>query len=140
MSRIGLIGCGAWGRHILRDLKACGAIVHVVAPSETSRRNATEHHADSIVSRLNELPAVDGYIVAASTSRHAEIIEALASGRAQVAEQAMRAHLLSVEQRLRLDRLPERTVDLQEVLAAGCHRSRFAARRASAADVLAPGE
>jgi hypothetical protein len=52
----------------------------------------------------------------------------------------MRAHLLSIEQRLRLDRLPERTVDLQEVLAAGRRRSRFAARRAPAADVLAPGE
>ena len=50
---------------------------------------------------------------------HAEIIEALVSGRAQVADRAMRAHLLSIEQRLRLDRLPERTVDLQEVLAPG---------------------
>jgi predicted dehydrogenase len=92
MTRIGLIGCGRWGRHILRDLKACGAIVHVVARSETSRRNATEHHADSIVSQLNELPPVDGYIVAASTSRHAEIIEALLpSGRPIFTEKPMTA-------------------------------------------------
>lgn len=77
MSHVGLIGCGAWGRHILRDLKACGATVHVVAPSERSRRHASEHHADSIVGRTDQLPPVDGYIVAAPTSLHAEIIEAL---------------------------------------------------------------
>jgi predicted dehydrogenase len=92
MTRIGLIGCGRWGRHILRDLKACGAIVHVVAPSETSRRNASEHRADSIVSRPTELPPVDGYIVAAPTSLHAEIIEALLpSGRPVFTEKPMTA-------------------------------------------------
>ena len=77
MNSIGLIGCGAWGRHILRDLKACGAIVHVVAPSERSRANAREHRADSIVGSLADLPTVDGYVVAAPSSLHADIIEAL---------------------------------------------------------------
>lgn len=77
MIRIGLIGCGAWGRHILRDLKACGAVVHVVAPSEGSRRNAAAHHADSIVGDLAGLPAVDGYVVATPASLHAAVIEAL---------------------------------------------------------------
>ena len=77
MKRIGLIGCGAWGRHILRDLKTCGAIVHVVAPSETSRQNAISHGADSIATTLAGLPAVDGYVVAAPASLHADIIEAL---------------------------------------------------------------
>jgi predicted dehydrogenase len=82
MSRIGLIGCGAWGRHILRDLKDCGAAVHVVAPSEASRRNATAHRADSVVTRLDDLPAVDGYVIAVPTSLHAEIVEhLLPSGR-----------------------------------------------------------
>ncbi|HNB27188.1 MAG TPA: Gfo/Idh/MocA family oxidoreductase [Alphaproteobacteria bacterium] len=75
--RIGLIGCGAWGRHILRDLKACGATVHVVATSEDSRRNATEHRADSILASHADLPVVDGYVVAAPSSLHGEIIEAL---------------------------------------------------------------
>lgn len=74
---IGLVGCGAWGRHILRDLKSCGAAVHVVAPSEGSRRNAVEQGADAIVGSLSDLPAVDGYVIAAPSSLHAEIIEAL---------------------------------------------------------------
>jgi predicted dehydrogenase len=90
MSQIGLIGCGAWGQHILRDLKGCGAIVHVVAPSERSRRNAAEHRADSIVQRLTDLPPVDGYVVAAPTSLHADLIEALLpSGRPIFAEKPM---------------------------------------------------
>jgi predicted dehydrogenase len=90
--RIGLIGCGAWGRHILRDLKACGAVVHVVAPSDSSRRNALSHQADSIVDSLAGLPPVDGYVVAAPTSLHAEIIEALLpSGRPIFTEKPMTA-------------------------------------------------
>jgi DNA-binding GntR family transcriptional regulator len=71
---------------------------------------------------------------------HALIIEALASGRALVADQAMRAHLLSIEQRLRLNRLPARIADLQEVLAGVRRGGRFGARRARAAAVLPPGE
>jgi DNA-binding GntR family transcriptional regulator len=71
---------------------------------------------------------------------HAEIIEALVNRRVDDADRAMQAHLLSIEQRLRLDRLPERTVDLQEALGAGRRGFGFASRRAHAADVLAPGE
>jgi predicted dehydrogenase len=77
MRRIGLIGCGAWGRHILRDLKACGAAVHVVAPSKASQDNAAARGADSIVNHLSDLPTVDGYVIAAPTSFHASIIETL---------------------------------------------------------------
>jgi DNA-binding GntR family transcriptional regulator len=78
---------------------------------------------------------------------HAEVVEALARGRAGVADQLMRAHLLGIEQRLRLDRLPEGTVDLREVLAGGrraaAGRRRGASlrsRQARASDILSPGE
>jgi predicted dehydrogenase len=96
MSRIGLVGCGAWGRHILRDLKACGATVHVVARSKGSQQNAAAHGADSIVGRLTDLPPVDGYIVAAPTSLHAAIIEdLLPSGRPIYAEKPLTADIAS---------------------------------------------
>ena len=96
MIRIGLIGCGAWGRFILRDLKACDAIVHVVAPSETSRQNAMAHRADSIAGTLAGLPPVDGYVVAAPTSLHADIIEALLpTGRPIFTEKPMTADVAS---------------------------------------------
>ncbi len=94
--RIGLIGCGAWGRHILRDLKACGATVHVVAKSEESRRNALEQRADSILATLADLPAVDGYVVAAPSSLHGEIIEALLpAGRPIFTEKPMTTDIAS---------------------------------------------
>lgn len=93
---IGLIGCGAWGRFILRDLKSCGARVHVVARTEASIRNATAHGADTVVSRLTDLPCVDGYVVAAPTSLHAEVIEALLpSGRPIFTEKPMTANIAS---------------------------------------------
>src|SRR5574338_1380062 len=77
MIRIGLIGCGAWGRYILRDLKACGAVVHVADPADAARHNAAGQQADSIVDDFARLPAVDSYVVAAPSSLHARIIEAL---------------------------------------------------------------
>jgi predicted dehydrogenase len=96
MIHIGLIGCGAWGRFILRDLKACDAAVHVVARSQTSRQNATVHRADSIVGDLAGLPPVDGYVVAAPTGVHAAIIEALLpTGRPIFTEKPMTADVAS---------------------------------------------
>jgi predicted dehydrogenase len=98
MSRIGLIGCGAWGRHILRDLKQCGAVVHVVARSDASRRNAMAHGADGIVVQLADLPPVDGYVVAAPSSLHAPIIEALLpSGRPIYTEKPLTADVASAQ-------------------------------------------
>jgi len=96
MIRIGLIGCGAWGRFILRDLKACDAIVHVVAPSEASRQNAMAHRADSIAGTLAGLPPVDGYVVAAPTSLHADVVDALLpTGRPIFTEKPMTADVAS---------------------------------------------
>ena len=98
MSRIGLVGCGSWGRHILRDLKQCGAVVHVVARSEASRQNALAHRADSIVAHLADLPPVDGYVVAAPSSLHAAIIEALLpTGRPIYTEKPLTADIASAQ-------------------------------------------
>ena len=94
--RIGLIGCGAWGRHILRDLKDCGTTVHVLAKSEASRRNAVEQRADSVLATLADMPAVDGYVIAAPSSLHAEIIEALLpTGRPIFTEKPMTTDIAS---------------------------------------------
>jgi DNA-binding GntR family transcriptional regulator len=75
---------------------------------------------------------------------HVAIIEALANSRADGAHRMMGAHLLGIEQRLRLDRLPERAVDLRNVLAAGRRPvagqrgTSFASGRARTAEVLSP--
>ncbi len=79
MSRhIGLIGCGGWGRYILRDLKRLGCAVTVAATSCESRARAAEYGADGVVDSIGKLPeTVEGFVVATPTSVHAETIEPL---------------------------------------------------------------
>lgn len=78
MLKIGLIGCGRWGRLILRDLRSLGADVSVVATQQG--RQAIEQGASLVVGSIAELPRMDGYVVATPTSTHADIIEALPRG------------------------------------------------------------
>lgn len=72
---VGLVGCGSWGRHILRDLRALGCDVPVVARSEESRSRAGAGGAAPIVSDVALLPAVDGVVVATPTSSHATVLD-----------------------------------------------------------------
>jgi len=72
---VGLVGCGAWGKHILRDLRVLGCEVPVVARSEESRVRAQEGGAAAIVSDVAALPALDGVVVATPTSTHAVVLE-----------------------------------------------------------------
>lgn len=75
---IGLIGCGAWGRYILRDLVALNCIVWVVAISSVSVENAYANGAAHVKSDIDELPEhLDGYVIAVPTSVHAQVIEGL---------------------------------------------------------------
>lgn len=74
--RIGLIGCGRWGSKILRDLRALGASVDVVARTEESRDRAQAGGALSIRQTFDGMPDVDGIVIATPTSTHAAMIEA----------------------------------------------------------------
>ena len=74
---VGLVGCGRWGRYILRDLVALGCEVTVVARSEESVARAREGGAGAIVADVGSLPALDGVVVATTTSTHARVIEDL---------------------------------------------------------------
>lgn len=76
--RIGLVGCGRWGRHILRDLIAGGASVVVVARSAQSIARAEAGGAAAIVATTGELPGdLDGYVVAAPSQLHLPMVEDL---------------------------------------------------------------
>ena len=75
---VSLIGCGAWGKLILRDLIALGARVHVVVRTEAELgglhvTGATSANTD--VANVTE--PVDGFIVATPISTHATVIERL---------------------------------------------------------------
>jgi predicted dehydrogenase len=79
-ARIGLVGCGRWGQNILRDLRALGCEVTVVARSPESIARA-EAGGAPIVGSLAELPEVDGVVVATPISTHAAVLdEALGLG------------------------------------------------------------
>jgi predicted dehydrogenase len=72
---VGLVGCGGWGKHILRDLRTLGCDVPVVARSEASITRARDGGAAAVVSDVASLPTLDGTVVATSTSTHAAVLE-----------------------------------------------------------------
>jgi predicted dehydrogenase len=78
---VGLVGCGRWGRLVLRDLRLLGCGVRVVARSDASRERARDGGADAIVAETAALGAVDGVVVATPIATHAAVVaEALTPG------------------------------------------------------------
>jgi predicted dehydrogenase len=76
--RIGLVGFGRWGRFILRDLLSLSCEVHVAVPSEASRQAASTSGAACTVADASALDrGLDGYVVAAPTNLHAQVIDQL---------------------------------------------------------------
>ena len=75
--RVGLIGPGRWGRLILRDMVALGAEVHAVAQTLQSAEAASAAGAEEVVGSIEELAALDGYVVATPEQTHLEVVEAL---------------------------------------------------------------
>jgi predicted dehydrogenase len=74
---IGLIGCGKWGRYILKDLVDLGCEVSVVARSPESIERAKRGGAYQIVDSIDLLPDLSGYVLASLTSTHAELLDKL---------------------------------------------------------------
>jgi predicted dehydrogenase len=94
--RVGLAGCGRWGRHILRDLVALGCDVPVVARSDASRERAREGGAETIVAEIASLEAVDGVVVATPTATHGDVVaEALELGVPVFVEKPLTADVTS---------------------------------------------
>lgn len=75
---VGLVGCGHWGRHILRDLLTLDCDVVVVAPSESTRDRATKGGAIRTVGHHDELPRVQGIVIATPATTHFEVARQLA--------------------------------------------------------------
>jgi predicted dehydrogenase len=66
---LGLIGCGRWGRNILRDLRALGCPVTVADPDPAARALAESMGARGCAA-AEALPEADGYVVAVPTAQH----------------------------------------------------------------------
>ncbi len=79
--RVALMGCGNWGRHILRDLRSLGCDVPVVARSEASIGRAREGGASEVAPELADLDQVEGVVIATPEPQHAtHVHEALSLG------------------------------------------------------------
>lgn len=76
-TRVALVGCGRWGRHILRDLLELGSAVIVADPSAEAQGHAAAAGAISSVDDATALPEVAGVVVATPTSTHAVVLDAL---------------------------------------------------------------
>ena len=73
---IGLIGCGHWGKYVLRDLLALGVDVSVIAPSLKTREFAIQQGAYAAYSDVTMLAEqVDGFVVTTPIVTHAHVIE-----------------------------------------------------------------
>jgi predicted dehydrogenase len=72
---VGLVGCGRWGKYILRDLRTLGCDVAVVARSEASVARARTGEAQAIVETVDRLGNVAGVVVATPTATHAKVVE-----------------------------------------------------------------
>ncbi|HEY0395683.1 MAG TPA: Gfo/Idh/MocA family oxidoreductase [Candidatus Elarobacter sp.] len=79
MVTIGLIGCGRWGRNILRDLRALGARVAVAEHRAENAAAARAGGAAVVVDSASALPRVDAFVVATPTSTHADVVLQLAA-------------------------------------------------------------
>jgi predicted dehydrogenase len=79
---VALIGCGRWGANVLRDLRALGCEVWVVARSPAGRARAAGGGAAGIVERVSDLPEVAGAVVCTPTSTHFDVVRDAAARRA----------------------------------------------------------
>jgi predicted dehydrogenase len=76
-TRVGLVGCGAWGRNVLRDLAALACEVHVADPAAAARAAAVAAGAASAGADLGALPPVAGIVVATPAATHAAVVARL---------------------------------------------------------------
>jgi predicted dehydrogenase len=96
MIRVGLAGCGRWGRLILRDLRALNCEVVVAVPSEEGQRAALAAGAECALGHIRELPECDAYVVAVPTVSHGEVVlELAARGRPVFCEKPLTADVAS---------------------------------------------
>lgn len=73
-TRVALVGCGLWGRNILRDLLSLGCEVSAVEPDPENRRLAKAVGPITLVADWTDLPKVDGVIIATPATSHASVV------------------------------------------------------------------
>ncbi len=92
--RIAVLGCGGWGRNIVRTLAKVHGVAAVVDPSEAGRKAAAELAPGAAVHATPDAvfndPTIDGVMIATPAETHYELARrALASGKHVFAEKPL---------------------------------------------------
>lgn len=100
---IGLVGCGSWGKNVLRDLVTLGCRVLVADPDPAARERAAAGGAAGVRPDAEELPDCDGYVVVVPIPLLAPLsAQLLARGRPVFAEKTLCLTLESADVLARL--------------------------------------
>ncbi len=73
---IAVVGCGRWGRNVVRDLTGLDCDVIAIDPSDAARRDATALGAVAAYASMSDYPeddALHGVVVAGPTREHAQL-------------------------------------------------------------------
>lgn len=83
-NEIGLIGCGIWGRNILRDLIELNQSVVVIDPSESNRSKALNMGASKVFGERPDNFSPNGWIISTPAITHFEVLQSLSSEKAPI--------------------------------------------------------
>ena len=92
--RIAILGCGYWGKNLVRNFQALGAVAAVVDPSPTGRATAKQLAPDAAIHEhfetvLND-PAIAGVVIATPAETHADLVgRALLAGKDVLCEKPL---------------------------------------------------
>ena len=99
--RVGLIGCGRWGRNIARALARMGALEVIADPAAEHLRAYSEELGVRLVPGPTEVladPAIAAVVIAAPAIDHAKLVSAaLAAGKHVFVEKPLALHLADAE-------------------------------------------
>lgn len=98
MPRIALLGCGLWGKNILRTLLGLGASVDVIDTNRWRREEAIAQGANGAFDSLDDRTDPDGIIIASPATTHADVIaEVLPLGKPVFVEKPFTTEVGSAE-------------------------------------------
>jgi predicted dehydrogenase len=103
-SEIGLIGCGIWGRNILRDLIGLKQSVIVVDPSSENRIKALEMGATQVFDCKPENIFPKGWVIASPAVTHYKLLRTLSEDKVPIfVEKPLTCDLQEAEELLKID-------------------------------------
>jgi predicted dehydrogenase len=92
--RIAILGCGYWGKNLVRNFQALGAVAAVVDPSPKGRETAKQLAPDAAIHEHFDAvlkdPAIQGVVIATPAETHADLVgRALLAGKDVLCEKPL---------------------------------------------------